>query len=72
MGGRRTAFPRAGPLLMCGMSMAATASPVPDPLVALMSLPTGLVTVAIVHANNTRDIAADRCVGRSPPPPAAD
>lgn len=52
-----------GPLLMCGMSMAATASPTPDALVVLMSIPMGLLTVAIVHANNTRDISSDRAAG---------
>lgn len=47
---------------MGGMAMAATVSASPDPLVLLMSIPTGLLTVAIVHANNTRDIDADRWV----------
>ena len=48
---------------MGGMSMAAMASATPDTLVLLMSVPIGLLTVAIVHANNTRDISADRAAG---------
>jgi hypothetical protein len=47
---------------MCGMAMAATGSANVDLTVLLMSVPVGLLTVAIVHANNTRDMTADRFV----------
>ena len=52
-----------GPLLTAGVSMAATRSPVLSPLALAVSLPVGALTVGILHANNTRDIAADRKAG---------
>lgn len=52
-----------GPLLSVGVGMAATRSADVDPAVLAASLPIGLLTVAILHANNTRDIAADAATG---------
>jgi 1,4-dihydroxy-2-naphthoate octaprenyltransferase len=56
-------FAAFGPLLSVGVAMAATRSAEVDPAVLAASLPIGLLTVAILHANNTRDMAADAAAG---------
>lgn len=43
------------------------ASGVIDPQILLLALPVGMITVAILHANNTRDIATDLRAGISTP-----
>jgi 1,4-dihydroxy-2-naphthoate polyprenyltransferase len=52
-----------GPLLMLGVSFAATGSDAIDTAVLLFSLPIMLLTINILHANNTRDLSADRKAG---------
>lgn len=52
-----------GPLLMLGVSFCATRSLVVDPAVLATSVPIGALTVAILHANNARDIESDRAGG---------
>merc|ERR1711871_1597880 len=50
-----------GPLLMAGVALAVIGS---IPAVILpYSLPIGLQTTAVLHANNTRDITTDRAAG---------
>lgn len=52
-----------GPLLMSATAAASSGYIGPHWPVVYMSLPLGLLTVAILHANNTRDIHADRKAG---------
>ena len=54
-----------GPLLMSSVAAATsmTASVIPSLPVLLMSIPVGLLTVNILHANNTRDIKTDAAGG---------
>lgn len=53
-----------GPLLMLGVSMAATGNGDDiDLAVLLFSFPVMLLTVNVLHANNTRDIEADERAG---------
>jgi 1,4-dihydroxy-2-naphthoate octaprenyltransferase len=52
-----------GPLLMTCTAAAATHKVELHPHVALMSIPMGLLTSAILHANNTRDVKADKAAG---------
>jgi menadiol prenyltransferase len=52
-----------GPLLMNAAAAAATHSVELHLPVVLLSLPIGLLTVAILHANNTRDMDVDRKAG---------
>ena len=60
-----TIFLEFGPLLMAGVAAVATQSPASmlDVPTALASFPIGLVTAAIVHANNARDVKADAAAG---------
>lgn len=48
-------------LAICGTSYAVTGQMHPSTLVLMM--PIGLITVAVLHANNTRDIRTDRKAG---------
>ena len=48
-------------LIMLGTSVAVTGDIVPDVLV--LALPIGIITVAVLHANNTLDIETDRKAG---------
>jgi hypothetical protein len=50
-----------GPVLMAMVSVVVVGEV--TPLVLAYSVPMGLLTVAILHANNTRDIEADTAVG---------
>ena len=50
-----------GVLTVIGMAYAVTGSWCPDALV--LSLPIGLITVSVLHANNTLDIPTDRAAG---------
>lgn len=50
-----------GPLLMQGSSIMLTGSV--EPSLYLYSIPVGLLTEAILHANNTRDIKSDSAAG---------
>lgn len=50
-----------GPLLMQGSSIMLTGTV--TPLLYLYSIPVGLLTEAILHANNTRDIKSDSAAG---------
>ena len=50
-----------GPLLMAGVALAVICS-IPA-VILLYSLPIGLQTTAVLHANNTRDITTDRAAG---------
>lgn len=54
-----------GPLLMTSVAAATSlsSSVIPSLPVLLMSLPVGLLTVNILHANNTRDIKTDAAGG---------
>lgn len=52
-----------GPLLMLGASVLLVGPLTPWVDISFLSLPIGLVTVAILHANNTRDIEADLAAG---------
>ena len=50
-----------GVLILLGASVAATGSLIPD--VMLLSLPIGLITLSVLHINNTVDIASDGKAG---------
>lgn len=50
-----------GVLTVLGLSYAVTGRWCPDALV--LSLPIGIITVSVLHANNTRDIPTDRAAG---------
>jgi len=54
-----------GPLLFAATAAAAArdAARAADPVVLLMSVPVGLLTVNILHANNARDARADAAAG---------
>eukprot|EP01062_Namystynia_karyoxenos_P073186 TRINITY_DN70024_c0_g1_i1.p1 TRINITY_DN70024_c0_g1~~TRINITY_DN70024_c0_g1_i1.p1 ORF type:complete len:497 (+),score=120.71 TRINITY_DN70024_c0_g1_i1:94-1491(+) len=59
--GDLTVFAMFGPLLASGVSIAVTGEL--SGLVIAYSAPIGLQTVAILHANNARDVSADRSAG---------
>lgn len=59
--GDLTVFLCFGPLLMTGVSTALGCGT--NKVVLLMSVPFGLLTEGVLHANNVRDIEADRRVG---------
>ena len=59
--GEATIFACFGPLLFAGASIAATGDVTPEVLLA--SAGVGLATVGILHANNARDVDADRRAG---------
>jgi 1,4-dihydroxy-2-naphthoate polyprenyltransferase len=63
--GDLTIFLMFGPLLMTGVNLAVAgpAAAAHGPAVLCYSVPVGLLTVAILHANNARDVAADRAAG---------
>eukprot|EP00947_MAST-08B_sp_MAST-8B-sp1_P001230 g1230.t1 len=50
-----------GPMLAAGLSLVVAGEVVPDALV--LSVPVGLLTCAILHVNNMRDIDADKGAG---------